>query len=153
MKKDLSQWGRKTKKGLKVEISAEGIEKALEAGKADYDKRQRDMEVCVFTHLIGGVLYGGKEQVPNNGVSINRLFEILSTQTYQNMFKSSMRNYCTDEVPSDFMRKLYDQYLAWRKQHESYLKRTTENRACNSLNDRPELGELDEKAWNFPKKK
>lgn len=51
------------------------------------------------------------------------------------------------------MRKLYDQYLAWRKQHESYLKRTTENRACNSLNDRPELGELDEKAWNFPKKK
>lgn len=96
MKKDLNQWGRKTKKGLKVEISAEGIEKALEAGKADYDKRQRDMEVCVFTHLIGGVLYGGKEQVPNNGVSINRLFEILSTQTYQNMFKSSMKNYCTD---------------------------------------------------------
>ena len=99
---------------MKVDISTDGIEKALLKGKEDYDQRQFNLEVSVFTHIIAGILSGPHEEIPMGQVSKKWLFEVVNTKVYQTLFKKSIKRCATDEVPSEYMVNLYKEFKEWQ---------------------------------------
>lgn len=139
----METWNRKTKKNLKVDISSDGIEKALMKGKEDYEKRQFELEVCVFTHIIAGILSGPHEEIPSGQVSKNWLFEILNTRVYQSLFKKSLRQCATDEKPSEYMINLYKEFKEWQNSNKVNRKHAT----TKVFDGRYELGEFEKEPW------
>lgn len=139
----MEKWGRKNKKNFQIAISQKGIEKALEKGKEDYDRRRFDLEVCVFSHMVAGIISGKRDQIPFPPVSIKWLFELLDTRTYRSLFNKSLRKCSTDEVPSDFMRDLYRKFKKWQAKGGA----TTTHKSTITLENRYELGEYKQESW------
>lgn len=133
MKRELQQWKKANQNNNKIDINTEGLEAALEAGKEDYERRQFELEVMVFTHLVASIVHKRPAHLANKEkkCSVTRLFKILNTSVYQRMFKVAMKKCGTDEVPSEYMENLYRKFLAWQKLHE------------NSVLEEPELKLID----------
>lgn len=139
----METWNRKNRRKAKVDIGVEGIEKALEAGKKDYDERQFNFEVSVFTHIIAGILSGPHEEIPMGQVSKKWLFEVVDTRVYQALFKKSIKKCATDEVPSEYMKNLYREFKEWQAKGGAKKKHAT----TKFFDGRYELGEFKKEPW------
>lgn len=144
----MQDWGKETAKESKIDISASGIAKALEAGREDFLRRERDREVVVFSYLVDSILYTNIASHDAEKAPIERLFELLDTRTYRRAFERGMKHYGTDETPTDFFRDLYNRFRAWqgnprRKDKEAARK----NYGARSLESRWELGEFPKEKW------
>lgn len=115
MKKELKEW-QKVQAPTKVEISEEGLTKALlEAHEAEEIKKF-DKEVIVWFHLVAMAI-GPRAAFPNIPMPKRRLFEVMNNETNRSLFKRGMKKFATDEVPTDFMRNLYREFLAWQEKN------------------------------------
>ena len=139
----MESWNRKNRKRMKVDISTDGIEKALLKGKEDYDQRQFNLEVSVFTHIIAGILSGPHEEIPMGQVSKKWLFEVVNTKVYQTLFKKSIKRCATDEVPSEYMVNLYKEFKEWQAKGGAKNKHAT----TKVFDNRYELGEFEKEPW------
>lgn len=139
----MESWNRKNRKKLQVDIDANGIEKALMKGKEDYDKRRFHLEVCVFTHIIAGIISGPHEEIPMGQVSKKWLFEVLDTRVYQALFKKSLRQCDTNETPSEYMINLYQEFKEWQAKGGARQKHAT----TKVFDGRYELGEFKKEPW------
>lgn len=144
LNQDLKSWGQKTQESAKIKIGADGIEKALEAGKADYERRQFDRDVVIWMHIATSILYNDNKPKENAKYPIERLFEMMNTRTYRNIMSIARNKFDTDEEPNDFFRDLYRRFLAWQ---ESQKETDKKNYGARSLNNRWELGEIKKEPW------
>ena len=144
LNQDLKNWGQKTQQSAQIAISADGIAKALEAGKADYERRQFDRDVVIWMHVATSVLYNDHKPKERGQYPIERLFELMNTKTYRTIMDNARKKFATDEVPNDFFRDLYRRFLEWQAKNPPT---NSKNYGAKSLNERWELGEIKKEKW------
>lgn len=119
---------------MKTEISSEGLTNALlTASKAEEQKRF-DLEVIVWFHLLAQqVDYPGA--LKNSAYHIHHLFSVMELPISVSLFKKGVRDYRSDEVPTEFQRNLYRQFLRWKQLPKNKKKKYTEVEAYKEAED------------------
>lgn len=143
----MQSWAKENRKQAPIQISTEGITKALEAGKRDFERREFDRDCVIWLHVVSSILYTSDVPTPEQKKPIERLFEIVDTKTYRNAIKNARAKYHTDEVPTDFDRTIYRRFLEWQAKRTDNDRSRTVNRdrhyGVYDLETRWELGEIE----------
>ena len=108
------EWGKFLSPQMKTEISAEGLTNALIIARKEERRKNFDHEVIVWFHLVSQVL-GYPGALPSYKMHIDQLFNVMMLPVNVSLFNKGVRTYMSDEVPTDFMRDLYRQFLRWKQ--------------------------------------
>ena len=110
---------------MQTEISAEGLTNALlEAADAE-ERKNKEKEVIVWCHLLRAELKSPEYYLPRaHKLSKSYLFRVMNTKTMRWKFQQGMKNFVTDEEPTQWMRDLYAEFNDWKANSPSVKKDT-----------------------------
>ena len=100
---------------MQTEISSEGLTKALlEAAEAEQHK-QDDLRVIVWCHLLRWYLGNPDDTMPRHMFySKTYMFKVMNTGISRWYVEQGCKTHRTDEVPTQWMRDLYQEFVDWR---------------------------------------
>lgn len=100
---------------MQTEISTEGLTNALlEAAEAE-ERKKREKEVIVWCHLLRAELKSPEYWLPRaHKLSKSYLFRAMNSKTMRWKFQQGIKNFTTDEVPTQWMKDLYAEFNDWK---------------------------------------
>lgn len=109
-------WKRSMTPQMQMEISSEGLAKALlEAHEAEERKKQ-DYEIIVWCHLLRWYLGQPDFTLPRAyKLSKTYLFKVMNTKLSRWYVQQGLKKFRSDEVPTPWMRNLYNEFIAWKE--------------------------------------
>lgn len=111
LNKKLREWAKPMVNDMNTDISHDGLTNALlETNKLDEQKRF-DCEVIAWFHLVKLITSKESWKKDRAPLSSNYLFEVMRTNLYTSMLEQVPDEYITDEIPTDWMRKTYSEWL------------------------------------------
>ena len=110
---------------LQTEISAEGLATALLKTTEGEKQHAEDLKVILWCHLLMWNLRDPERDLPvpkkNKKLPRTLMFKVMNSKVNRFLFAKGLRTFESDEVPTPWMRKIYQEFLDWRVAPDTVL--------------------------------